>query len=92
MGIRGTRSHFGRDPDCLHDLLSSRATSHGRSGVAAYTVGALRDVRDRHGDQLFVLAGSAPSANTLSLNALKAASGWGTNFLRVLAMAAPDAG
>ena len=49
-------AHFGGDPDGLHDLLRIRTFPAGQLGVPLDAIGALRDVRNRNGDELFGLA------------------------------------
>ena len=55
MGIGTTCAHLGSDPDCLHDLCLARLVAQCRLGMALDAIGALRDMCDRHGDQLFGL-------------------------------------
>jgi len=92
MRIRRASTHLDCDPDGLHDLLSGRAAFQGGRRVAAYAIRALGDMGDGHGISCFVSAGRAPSAKTLSLNALNAASGPGASCLRLAAIPGSDGG
>ena len=53
----GARSHFGSNPDRLHDLLSRRSLQGRAFGVAADAIGALGYMRYSNRNQLLGLLG-----------------------------------
>src|SRR5699024_5777168 len=53
VGYCAAGTHFRGHPDGFHDLLASCARAQRRRGMAFDAVGALRDMRHGHGNELF---------------------------------------
>jgi hypothetical protein len=59
MCIGATGSHFGCHPDGLHEFFWGYAMTHSRFGVATDAIGALRNMGDRHRNQLLSSGGQS---------------------------------
>jgi hypothetical protein len=60
MSVGAPSPHLGGDPNCFHELLWRCTVAQRRFGMPFDAARALRDVRDRDGDDLLGLRGQGP--------------------------------